>query len=319
MIKLRSPYLCNLKGFLLFLVVFGHALEKTGQSAGPLYRFLYLFHMPLFVFLSGLHLKTEDACLRSARSSFRLYLCIQGLIVCFCFICGTPASLLVPYWHLWYLLSLGLWSVFALLVCRILRRFPHSGFLLLTVSAAAALVCGLLPLGRWLSLSRTLTFFPYLLLGILCPLPPERFFTAKRRFFFSLCGFLILIVVLPFCMRVPVSFLYRADPYTHFGYSALQGLFSRAACFFAAFGCGLLLLSFTPARRTFFCGPGSDTLPVYLLHTLPLPFLSAFWPGQTVFGLALFSFTELSILWSLLRWYRPLYSVTLFGWKKESG
>ena len=44
----------NLKALLIFLVVFGHALELAFfRRISIMYTFLYLFHMPLFVFCSG--------------------------------------------------------------------------------------------------------------------------------------------------------------------------------------------------------------------------------------------------------------------------
>lgn len=57
MIK-RIEYIDNLKSFAILLVVVGHAISMIwGNSDGsdiPLYVFIYSFHMPLFMFLSGL-------------------------------------------------------------------------------------------------------------------------------------------------------------------------------------------------------------------------------------------------------------------------
>lgn len=48
---MREYKLDNLKFFLIFCVVFGHKLELF--HAGGLYKVIYFFHMPAFVFLSG--------------------------------------------------------------------------------------------------------------------------------------------------------------------------------------------------------------------------------------------------------------------------
>lgn len=48
----RVTYIDRLKGLAIILVVIGHLL-KTGET-GLLYQFIYSFHMPLFMFLSGL-------------------------------------------------------------------------------------------------------------------------------------------------------------------------------------------------------------------------------------------------------------------------
>lgn len=46
----------NIRGILILLVVLGHALEyfRLDNKVGEfLYVFIYLFHMPVFIFISG--------------------------------------------------------------------------------------------------------------------------------------------------------------------------------------------------------------------------------------------------------------------------
>lgn len=54
----RLPYIDNLKGFLILLVVIGHLSSYSDVSeckaAVALSNFIYTFHMPLFLFCSGL-------------------------------------------------------------------------------------------------------------------------------------------------------------------------------------------------------------------------------------------------------------------------
>lgn len=53
-ISQRDARFDNLKGILIFLVVFGHLLELVGGPAAAwLYRLIYSLHMPAFVFCSG--------------------------------------------------------------------------------------------------------------------------------------------------------------------------------------------------------------------------------------------------------------------------
>lgn len=46
-----------LKGFLIILVIMGHAIQLStdvgGWSLNPLFMVIYTFHMPLFIFISG--------------------------------------------------------------------------------------------------------------------------------------------------------------------------------------------------------------------------------------------------------------------------
>ena len=55
-IKERNYLLDNLKVILIFFVVFGHTIEyyiKDSKILMTTYIFIYIFHMPLFIFISG--------------------------------------------------------------------------------------------------------------------------------------------------------------------------------------------------------------------------------------------------------------------------
>lgn len=49
---MRNPYISALQAFGILLVVAGHAFATDGHDS-PVYRWIYSFHMPLWVFLSG--------------------------------------------------------------------------------------------------------------------------------------------------------------------------------------------------------------------------------------------------------------------------
>lgn len=53
--KQRLLYLDNLKGFLILLVVLGHCIQTTNADYDHdiVFRYIYAFHMPLFMFVSG--------------------------------------------------------------------------------------------------------------------------------------------------------------------------------------------------------------------------------------------------------------------------
>ncbi|MCD8160975.1 MAG: hypothetical protein LUE61_07335 [Clostridiales bacterium] len=301
-IKKRAAYLCNVKLFLLVLVVLGHSMEQAGMKGDLLYRTIYLFHMPLFAFVSGLHLKTVPSCLRQAKSALMLYLPIQGGIA----LVVRGQTLTTPYWHLWYLLSLCWW----LLLCGGCAVVLKSGenkwkAILLAISVATSLGCGLLPIGRFLSLSRTVVFFPYVLMGMLCPVElqegPDRR-TQRRLLGLSLLGALPVCLVL---REAPYAFLYQADGYRRYGMTPSEGIRLRLLCFAAAVGLGLFVLALIPAKWFYFTKIGGDTLPAYLLHVCLLPLVNTLWlePGAGV--LTLFSVALVWLLWELLRWVRP--------------
>lgn len=309
MIKSRAAYLCNVKLLLIVLVVLGHSLEQVGGQDGLLYRAVYLFHMPLFAFVSGLHLKSAEACRKQAKTAALLYLPIQGAVVLAGALGGQSLSLLTPWWHLWYLLSLCGWSLLALPCRGLLDRFPRGGMLLCPACVLAALLWGALPLGRVLSLSRTVVFFPYVLLGVLCPLRLQDGPGPRARLRMAAGGFLGLVPAWAVLKNAPDSFLYQADGYGSFPLTFAGGACLRGLCFLAACGLGLLVLALVPARKLPVTKLGGDTLPAYLLHVLFLPPLALFWPGGGYGWLAVFSFAVVLVLWELGRWSRPVYTL----------
>ena len=81
-ISQRDARFDNLKGILIFLVVFGHLLELVGGPAAAwLYRLIYSFHMPAFVFCSGWFAQFDAA--RFFRRLLYPYLLYQTLYLLF--------------------------------------------------------------------------------------------------------------------------------------------------------------------------------------------------------------------------------------------
>lgn len=73
------------------------------------------------------------------------------------------SMLFVPYWTLWYLLSLIFWRVILEFTPAKLLKIP---VLYLSIAITISIFCGLiLSHGRILSIQRTFNFFPFFLLG----------------------------------------------------------------------------------------------------------------------------------------------------------
>lgn len=52
----RDYLIDNLKVILMFAVVFGHTIEyyiNQDDTLKSMYMYIYIFHMPLFIFISG--------------------------------------------------------------------------------------------------------------------------------------------------------------------------------------------------------------------------------------------------------------------------
>ena len=242
MVKLRNACYCNLKLGLLFLVILGHWIEPEIGSEPELYRLyrlIYLFHMPLFVFLSGLFIKDSRSCLRQLKRMAPLYLLCQAVAVAL-----GQAPWHTPWWILWYLLSLCCW----LGISALLLRRKRGRWTILFLSVALACLAGKISwIGRPFSLSRTVVFFPYFWLGVL--LSPDIPWQKLRL--------LTLPALLLLSPDISAVTLYHAAPCPPL---------LRLQCFGIALALGLLVLSWCPCRRFPWTRAGADTLPGYLLH-----------------------------------------------------
>ncbi len=161
----RSRSLDAGRFMLLVLVVVGHTFEQLRPGGADLaVRFIYLFHMPAFAFISGM----VSVPVLDGRRAWRLlcsvvavYLVHQGLMQ------GLDALLFghawqfrlhVPYWLLWYLMSLLWW--------RLLLPFVMAVRAPLVFALALALIAGAVPgIGYEWSLSRTFAFLPFFVAG----------------------------------------------------------------------------------------------------------------------------------------------------------
>jgi len=171
----------NVKGLLIFLVVFGHLLSPFRKNSIELYLFIYSFHMPLFILLSGYFAK---------RASFKKVINLVLLYLIFQPLCREYSVLLhpgkifkfkyeVPYFQLWYLVSMIAWYLIAIGI----------NYLKLNKYQKVALVMGCFAIGiaskyftepvvdmmkyydskfysYTFSYQRTLSFLPFFILGL---------------------------------------------------------------------------------------------------------------------------------------------------------
>ena len=317
-IKERDSYYCNLKLFLLFLVVYGHAIEgsiDSSETAAQLYRTIYAVHMPLFLFLSGLFLKDGTSCLRQMKQMFFYYGVIQSVTVMVGRAAGASLSLGTPVWHLWYLLSLGCMAAWGWCFYELAGRFIwlNRGIVKIGLIALAILGSCLVgecsAIGRWMSLSRTICFLPYFLAGIFCPreIPWERWGSRMLGLAGLMC---FSVIYLNWGCSMPVELFYQADSYQAVGVPE-TGAFLRLLYLCMGFALGAFLQAFTPRRRFPFSKVGADTLWIYLLHA-PLVKLFGYLGIAEQVGPLVSLFVAVFVillLYKLFQWRHPLYAL----------
>lgn len=160
----RNSHIDALRGAGILLVVFGHLIEQPSSGSELLhaiYVSIYSFHMPLFVFLSGMFARDrlEGRDYRKIVWTLILPLAVFQLV----YIGASRLtgwyeySLLTPYWLLWFIASMVIWRL-------VLPLFASPAGLVaaMAVAVAAGYDDGI---GYTLSLSRTLYFLPFFVLG----------------------------------------------------------------------------------------------------------------------------------------------------------
>lgn len=171
----RDSRLDSIKGFLIFLVVVGHTIE-LGAHGGELYKVLYtgiyMFHMPMFVMISGFVFSVDNTIdklrrglihLAEALVVFQLLHIVLGL-----FLGDKPSiiDLTTPRWTLWYLFSLIVWRIITYFIFKGVSR-THKGYIsLLVLSFVMALGAGFVPVDAAFVFQRTFTFFPCFVIGV---------------------------------------------------------------------------------------------------------------------------------------------------------
>ena len=103
----RDHQFDNIRLILIFFVIFGHLIEYFA-AGGILYRWIYSFHMPVFIFVSGYFAKFDPK--KIVCNILVPYVLLQILYTAFDRLLygNAPFRLqfTTPYWLLWYLLSL---------------------------------------------------------------------------------------------------------------------------------------------------------------------------------------------------------------------
>ena len=149
------------------LVVIGHAIStvRTDSELGfALYAYIYLFHMPAMILLSGLFSKPEVSpkAIRSTVQLLIVWLVWEGIWALIHLFVEDRAPgknfLVSPAWTLWFIVTLITMRIALPYIARL--RHP------LVFSIAVALIAGLSPaIGTEFSASRTLSFLPFFVAG----------------------------------------------------------------------------------------------------------------------------------------------------------
>ncbi|EOU2124868.1 acyltransferase [Clostridium perfringens] len=281
----RNYLIDNSKGLLIFLVVLGHSLEfirKDYEVARLLYVFIYEFHMPVFVFISGYLSKNVEKGRRNAvrnfLTPFLLFNIIWNLITLVgpLFLRGEftelPSeqafSFFTPGWALWYIFAMFLWKI----LLPDLLKFKNI-FILSVIAGIFVKLSG--EFGSYMALSRTITFAPFFLAGYYSSEEKLKRFRKFTRFnilnkvpsiLILIIGVLIALIFVNYS-NIADEFFWADRSYSNFNIEIFTGILLYIAVYIIGFAFVYVFINLMPENQTFLSKIGKNTLSVYFLHT----------------------------------------------------
>ncbi|WP_341484221.1 acyltransferase family protein [Clostridium tyrobutyricum] len=170
-------------------------------------------------------------------------------------------TLVYPYWITWYLLSLFIWNL-------IIPYFSKVRYCIL-IAIFVSILCGFDDsIGYYLSLSRTITFFPYFLMGHFCEKSHIDVIKKYIRKKYAIWGLSIIFMIL-YLLNAKIDYRWF---YGSYSYSKLSSnticpqYMIRLFTYILAIGMSIFVLALIPGKKLFFTKLGSRTMAVYVFH-----------------------------------------------------
>lgn len=237
----------------------------AAHSAKSAYLFIYTFHMPAFVLISGYlgrNFWHSNAKINKLVDTMLVpYAVVEIGYALLRYGLGQKWSLTIidPAWLNWYLLALVLWRISTPIWTRM--RQP------LLVAVTIYLIAGFSEISGDFSIDRFFGLLPFYVLGLV--LQPEHFDLLKALWVKILAGITVVgaigvaIFIAPHVSLKPVYFRYS---FKSMDVTWWMGLGVRGAMLLAGLAMTFALLALVPRRETWFSDLGTRTLYAYLLH-----------------------------------------------------
>lgn len=278
----RDTYYDSLKFFLIICVIIGHTFDLGGvhdRIVNSLQYWIYTFHMPLFVFVTGYFTNCQSKNFKKGVLNLcSVYIIFQILHIIEDWRMPTVKDIVCPAFSLWYILSCVWWRLMAKVAYPWWNKYKKTTFV---ASFLLSLLVGFIPHAAIFSVQRTFTFMPFFMGGLLL-----RNFNVKDVVYKVNPWFCIGILTIAYC------FIYAADtnlfPYLTGRYwyakmpiPLMYGILCRILWYIVAFIMCVAVMRVVPDSNMM-SKEGSKTLQYYLLHTLMIP---VFWYICNEFGI----------------------------------
>lgn len=268
--KERVAYLDNARYWVMLLVVIGHTLTQfiVMDSARAVYIWIYAFHMPFFVLISGYtarHYVGDFRQIRRIVSTLVIpYLITEtALQLITRHYEGQPDPLMIlsPQWLAWFLAALFIWRM-STPIWRALK-YP------ITTSILISLTVGLFEVPNVLALPKVLGFLPFYVIGL--HMNRERFqWLSQGAVRIGSAAFLTatFIMCYLYSRNWTTDWLLWKQRYEEAPLLAgpWEGMLQRGELLLLGLAMTFAALSLVPRRRSWTTVLGGRTFYSYLLH-----------------------------------------------------
>jgi fucose 4-O-acetylase-like acetyltransferase len=280
--RARDPFWDAARFAAIALVVVGHAIEKESDSdlMAALYWAIYVFHMPLFAFLSGrfssVGRERPDTYGKLLSSLVVPYVVFSVLWFVLRLVVKGDArlDLAAPYSHLWFLMALFVWRMALPLVAAL--RYP------LTTSVVLGVVAGYMPaVGPVFDSGRIFGMLPFFVLGwVIRERGAPRWISRRNRAGMGprIAATLVLVATVAGAylgidairqLRLR-EWVQMADNYADMGQPQWWAGGLRLSLLVLAVLLGAAVLVLVPRSAGRMAQWGSATMYVYMLHLFPI-------------------------------------------------
>ena len=269
----RDAFWDSIKFILIFFVVYGHMIETYAPDDSfnrAMYNFIYTFHMPFFMYVSGLFSQIKDRAkyrhgiliILETFVVFQLIRCIKPILMGGSF--HLDYHLLYPKGTLWYLAYLAIYRIFIYYMPKhCLNNYPWT---IVFTSLIVAVLWGFIPNGKF---EKLLSFFPYFLMGYYSYRINIKERIIKIPFIVSLVGIITIFLSIYFTINYNIGYIiyyetsyYWKDPVIAPEILCLSRIVAYISCIIISVFIMRIVL-----YKTIFPEYGSKTLFIYMYHT----------------------------------------------------
>ncbi len=273
----RDDRIDSLKGVLITLVVFGHSFlygHPQDMVKMTIANWVYLFHMPFFVFLSGYFTHTDSQKywkgVLTIAESYVIFQIVKGIMQGY----SLTEFLLIPAPMMWYLLALIIWRCLFFFVDKLARSKAIKWVICISLFLVGLIVGFEDGIGKTLALSRIIVFAPFFYLGTI--LQGSDFVASCKKMPKWIAVVIMLLAVALVAFLTPQDYVnVRETVRGASGYGMekpMVGLMARLACYLLAIIMSVSLTSLVSSSKLL--GQiGKDSLKYYLFHGILLSFM----------------------------------------------